>query len=65
MILTRFKNVNDITLPAVELLMPAAVREGDFIDINGQSFRVIGVCWIVETDTDPREATISLIVKVR
>jgi hypothetical protein len=48
MVITRFNNMNDIRLSSAVVDMPHAVREGDYVEIGDESFRVLNVTWVSE-----------------
>jgi hypothetical protein len=47
-IITRFDNLNDIRRASIVIDMPHAVREGDFVELGDESFRVLNVTWVIE-----------------
>lgn len=49
MIITRFDNLLDIRMPSIVLDMPAPVRVGEYVEINGESMIVVSVSWVIES----------------
>ncbi|UYL88272.1 hypothetical protein SEA_LILHUDDY_83 [Arthrobacter phage LilHuddy] len=47
MIITRFDNLNNFG-PSAVMDMPGPVREGEYVEFDGESFRVTAVSWIIE-----------------
>jgi hypothetical protein len=47
MIITRFDNLNNFG-PSMVVDMPAPVREGEYVELNDESFRVTAISWIIE-----------------
>jgi hypothetical protein len=48
MVITRFDNLRDIRAATHTIDMPHAVREGDYVEIGDESFRVLNVTWVIE-----------------
>ncbi|AXH46737.1 hypothetical protein QCN35_gp76 [Arthrobacter phage Synepsis] len=47
MIITRFEHVRSFG-PAAVVDMPHPVRVGEYVELSGESFNIVGVHWVIE-----------------
>jgi hypothetical protein len=65
MIETVFEKLFERNAEPITVMMPFPIREGESIEFNDTSWRVIATYWVIDTDPETMTRTVKLRVRIQ